>query len=57
MGIAVVGGMIFSTFLTLFVVPAIYTYISSETKNNAGEIDTNNTKSESKQIENEVLIS
>ena len=32
MGIAVVGGMVFSTFLTLFVVPAIYTYISSETK-------------------------
>ena len=32
MGIAVVGGMIFSTFLTLFVVPAVYTYISSETK-------------------------
>lgn len=33
MGIAVVGGMFFSTFLTLFVVPAIYTFISSETKN------------------------
>jgi multidrug efflux pump len=32
MGTAVVGGMIFATFLTLFVVPAIYTYISSETK-------------------------
>lgn len=32
MGIAVVGGMFFSTFLTLFVVPAIYTYISSEIK-------------------------
>jgi multidrug efflux pump len=32
MGIAVVGGMVFSTFLTLFVVPAIYTYISSDTK-------------------------
>ncbi len=32
MGIAVVGGMLFSTFLTLFVVPAIYTFISSETK-------------------------
>lgn len=32
MGIAVVGGMFLSTFLTLFVVPAIYTYISSESK-------------------------
>jgi multidrug efflux pump len=32
MGIAVVGGMFFSTFLTLFVVPAIYTFISSEKK-------------------------
>ena len=38
MGITVVGGMIFSTFLTLFVVPAIYTYISSETKNISNEI-------------------
>jgi multidrug efflux pump len=32
MGIAVVGGMFFATFLTLFVVPAIYSYISSEPK-------------------------
>ena len=38
MGIAVVGGMVFSTFLTLFVVPAIYTFISSETKNIENEV-------------------
>jgi len=38
MGIAVVGGMVFSTFLTLFVVPAIYTYISSETKKIENEV-------------------
>jgi multidrug efflux pump len=38
MGIAVVGGMIFSTFLTLFVVPAIYSYISSETKKTVNEV-------------------
>ncbi len=40
MGITVVGGMLFSTFLTLFVVPAIYTYISSEPKNNDDETKT-----------------
>ncbi len=57
MGIAVVGGMVFSTFLTLFVVPAMYTYISSESKNIAIEIGTTTTESESKNIENEVLIS
>ncbi len=32
MGTTVVGGMFFATFLTLFVVPAIYTYISSDLK-------------------------
>jgi len=37
MGIAVVGGMFFASFLTLFVVPAIYTYISSETKKSSDE--------------------
>ena len=31
MGIAVVGGMVFATMLTLFIVPAIYSFISSET--------------------------
>ncbi|MBU2506839.1 MAG: efflux RND transporter permease subunit [Bacteroidetes bacterium] len=32
MGIAVIGGLIFSTFLTLFVIPAIYSYFSEKTK-------------------------
>jgi multidrug efflux pump len=32
MGTAVIGGLLISTFLTLFVVPAIYSFISSETK-------------------------
>ncbi|MCF8267266.1 MAG: efflux RND transporter permease subunit [Ignavibacteriales bacterium] len=32
MGIAVIGGLIFSTFLTLFVVPAIYSFFSESTK-------------------------
>ncbi|MBL7847595.1 MAG: efflux RND transporter permease subunit [Cyclobacteriaceae bacterium] len=31
MGIAVIGGMLFSTVLTLFVIPAIYSYLSSHT--------------------------
>jgi multidrug efflux pump len=33
MGIAVIGGLIFSTFLSLFIVPAIYMYISKEGSN------------------------
>jgi multidrug efflux pump len=41
MGIAVIGGLIFSTFLTLFVIPAIYSYLSRKkaTVSNVTETD------------------
>lgn len=37
MGTAVIGGMIFATFLSLYIVPAIYTFISSEPKKSVDE--------------------
>ncbi|HBC80139.1 MAG TPA: acriflavin resistance protein [Bacteroidales bacterium] len=37
MGTAVIGGMVFATFLSLYIVPAIYTYVSSETKKSSDE--------------------
>jgi multidrug efflux pump len=38
MGVAVVGGILVSTFLTLFVVPAMYMFISTDRKGKAEEI-------------------
>ncbi|MDX1629805.1 MAG: efflux RND transporter permease subunit, partial [Fulvivirga sp.] len=35
MGIAVIGGMLFATILTLFVIPAVYTYITGKEKRKA----------------------
>jgi multidrug efflux pump len=37
MGVAVIGGLIIATFLSLYVVPAIYSYISSSKKNISDE--------------------
>jgi multidrug efflux pump len=32
MGTAVVGGMLISTFFTIYIVPAVYSYISTDRK-------------------------
>jgi multidrug efflux pump len=33
MGVAVIGGMVLSTFMTLYIVPAMYSLISTNLKN------------------------
>jgi multidrug efflux pump len=35
LGIVIVGGVMFSLLLTLFIVPAVYTYLSTRKKANA----------------------
>jgi multidrug efflux pump len=43
MGIVVIGGLLFSLVLTMFVIPAMYTYISStkrQTQQSSGESPT-----------------
>ena len=39
MGIAVVGGLILSTGLTLYVIPAIYSFVSGNKKSISSQID------------------
>ena len=38
MGIAVVGGMLFATTLTLYIIPAVYSYMSRDFKVRGGEV-------------------
>ena len=38
LGIVIVGGIVFSLVLTLFVIPAMYSYLSSKKKRNELEI-------------------
>ncbi len=38
MGIAVIGGLLIGTFLTLYVIPAMYTYLASRTVNRPDEL-------------------
>lgn len=44
MGIAIIGGLIFSTILTLFVVPVIYSYLSSKKANAVDVVETNSAR-------------
>jgi HAE1 family hydrophobic/amphiphilic exporter-1/multidrug efflux pump len=43
LGTVVVGGLLFSLILTLFVIPAVYTYISSKRKAKINEIENSGT--------------
>jgi multidrug efflux pump len=53
MGIAVIGGLIFSTALTLLVIPAIYTYLSEKVKS-VSNVAVGETEKELLHIENGV---
>jgi multidrug efflux pump len=55
MGIAVVGGMIFSGILTLYVIPAMYSYLSKERPSE--DISIRGTRREVLQPEAEEIVS
>lgn len=51
LGVVVVGGLFFSTFLTLFIVPAMYTFLSTHKAHNP-ELDYDENKEDEKTPEN-----
>jgi multidrug efflux pump len=51
MGIVVIGGLLFSLALTLFVIPAIYSFLSKEHKHNPEEDELSNEKVIEKVVE------
>ncbi len=54
MGIAVIGGLLFSTVLTLYVIPAVYSYLSKERKMGEIPIEEKPVEIELAQNDNEV---
>lgn len=57
MGIAVVGGLILATGLTLYVIPAIYSYFSSAEANVIRDLDEEEVKAAKKEPQQEYAIS
>ncbi|MBX3044477.1 MAG: efflux RND transporter permease subunit [Candidatus Kapabacteria bacterium] len=56
MGIAVIGGLIFSTILTLYVIPAVYSYFSDKSKSVSNmDLDSSSESIDSKAVNSEVL--
>ncbi|OGU34323.1 MAG: hypothetical protein A2068_14115 [Ignavibacteria bacterium GWB2_35_6b] len=53
MGIAVIGGLIFSTALTLFVVPAVYSFLSDK-KKEVSNVALNETEKEIFHVDEEI---
>ncbi|HVE61520.1 MAG TPA: efflux RND transporter permease subunit, partial [Chitinophagaceae bacterium] len=57
LGIVIVGGIMFSLILTLFVVPAMYSYMSSKKKRNELDVmEEEQKKEEQKQVEKAQLV-
>ncbi|MCC9138173.1 efflux RND transporter permease subunit [Pontibacter silvestris] len=57
MGIAVVGGLIFATGLTLYIIPAIYSYLSSAKANVTANDNNVNVETQERELEPEPVYS